>query len=129
MDIGDRVIDGDEVKTFQRKAIVLYLDTVFGDRYQEADIYFENPVPVRDHENNIVGWATLHREGKVLEAEFFLDYHNPIRLDIEAGNKWYPTLDGIFFTSTTKLHVMYGGINQIVLKRGPENLPFKADPL
>lgn len=91
----DRIIDGDEVKTFHRKATMMVLDDkVSGDRFEGCEIEVENPVPVKV-DDKVIGYATIYVEGKDLVADFFLDYHTPERLSIETKSEAlypYPTM-------------------------------------
>lgn len=94
-DIGiDRVIDGNEVKTFEAKTIVLNLDNNPGaESYVGCVVKFKNPVRVLSDDGSVIGAATLEVIGSRIEGHFFIDYHTPERLNIEnKTEKLYPLL-------------------------------------
>lgn len=93
----ERVIDGNVVKTFQCAGTVLVLDKTIPTENREGMVVnFTNPVPVKDDAGILIGFATLRLEGKRVEADFFLDYHTPTRLEIETkAKKLYPYALGV----------------------------------
>lgn len=115
----ERVISGDEVKTFQRSATVLFLDDECpGERYEGADVGYDNPVPVVSDDGKVIGSCELHLEGRRVEGEFFLDYHIPERLEIEEGVvKLYPDIESLeaLDTSHPPWRVAFCNIQKVVL--------------
>jgi hypothetical protein len=80
------VVD-DNTKTYEVKAVLMFLDDKGERKRLGCEVEFENPVDVLDEEGNLLGAATLNVDGKVLEAQMFIDYHTPTRLNIETKAK------------------------------------------
>lgn len=73
----DRVIDETTAKTFNITAVLAELDNA-------VKVQFENPVPVKNEDGKLIGFATLHRSGHRVLGELFIDYATPERLTIET---------------------------------------------
>lgn len=120
----DKSFDG-ETPVFERTGTILYLDDVSeGNLYAGAEVAFENPVPVYDDSDKMIGFADLSVSGKAVDAHCFLDYHTPERLSIEtASEKIYPSLvaqEQLIEMDDGKWHVMYSLINSIQLLKVPQ---------
>lgn len=48
---------------------------------------WSNPVEVFDEDGKLLGAASLKKVGSGIDAEVFMTYDNPIRLDIQNGDK------------------------------------------
>jgi hypothetical protein len=95
----ERVIDGADTRTYDKKSVeVLILDGVPDSRddcfVPHSELTFENPVPVVRAQDDVIGWATLYRQGKSLMADLFLRYDSEERLLLETGGKLYPGVNG-----------------------------------
>jgi hypothetical protein len=124
----DRVIDGDEVRTFDRHDVeVMILDSRpdwQGESFEGCQIEVVNPVPVtRDFDRDaVIGWATISQEGNRLVASIFIRYDCPERLLIETGAKMYPAIGGNILgreeSKTTQIvgEVVLGGKHTKVTK-------------
>jgi hypothetical protein len=99
-----RVINGNDVKTYTIKTEVFIFDNEHQlerrANFEHCKIVCEPVVSVIGDAGNIIGCATLHKEGKSIYAELFIDYETPERLDLEIeGKRLYPHLHGHYVTS------------------------------
>lgn len=128
----ERVIDGNEVKTYECNGTLLILDdTSPGQRYEGCEVFFINPVPVYSDDDTLIGHCTISVTGKRVDGQFFLDYHTPERLEIEQGIvKLYPDIEALeaIDTSHPPWRVAHCNICRIVLSAA---LPHdkRLDPL
>lgn len=100
-EVVEKVVTEETGKTFDFKADVFYFDDINLKtrkvNYSNCEVIFKNPLPVYSGDK-VIGSATVELasslDGKVLEAEFFLDNATPERLDIETKSiPLYPHLD------------------------------------
>lgn len=82
----DRVILGDETKTFSVSGILAYLDSPYVD-YRNAVFKMRDMVPVEDSSGKIIGFANIERKGFLLVANATIDYSTPERLSIETKSQ------------------------------------------
>lgn len=85
----ERVVDGDETKTFRVKTTIFRLDRgVFSTIRPTISTDYGDPVPVYSPESkHVIGYADIFCEGNEACAELFLDYHSPERLTIETQSR------------------------------------------
>jgi hypothetical protein len=93
-----KVISMNDIRTFNKSADVFIFDdehqNVRRCNFEVCKLHCEPVVPVYG-ESGLIGCATLKVEGKVVVAEFFIDYETPERLDLENGSPGlYPHLQG-----------------------------------
>lgn len=130
----ERVIDGNETKTYECKGTVLMLDNnVAGDRYKGCEVGFTNPVPVKSDDGTLIGHCVLEVVGRRVEGHFFLNYHTPERLELETkdlGVKLYPeiTAQEAIDTSVSPWVVAYCHIDEIRLTSA-EPFDLRIEPL
>lgn len=119
MDSIDRVISDEDTKTYEMKATLLILDDkVPGNKYEGAEMYWENPVQVLDSEERVIGAATIFRDGKRIEAELFIDYSTPERLTIETQTgklHAHPSILEAMDNSEGEWRVIFGNIKNVII--------------
>lgn len=80
----DKVYTEQDTKTYNVVADVFYLDKKKNKNFKECSVLVENPVHVRNDENQIIGSAVIYVENHVVIADITLDYSTPERLNIET---------------------------------------------
>ncbi len=99
----ERIIDADEIRTFERKGVEVWILDGFEDgngcSHDGCLVEFENPVPVirenKTDPDNLLGYAALYLQGNVLTADMSLRYDVPERLAIEVCAGVYPSVNGV----------------------------------
>lgn len=78
-----REIDGNEVKLYQERAILSYLDTPALNAEKVKISLYKNPVPVRDDIGRHIGFASVAVVNGKLVADVTIDWQTPERLAAE----------------------------------------------
>lgn len=92
-----KIFVGDEVKTYQTKVILSYLDSPFLNYNRNTRFILENPIPVRNDDGRDIGYADVFLRNGRLVADLSLDYATPERLASETrtGLQYFPHVKGI----------------------------------
>jgi hypothetical protein len=120
--IPDRVVDSNDIKVFNINAEVYYLDDQEGANFEGCEVEIDGPVPVYGDTGKLVGNAVLSVSGRVLNADIYLDYYTPERLNIETNSiPLYPHLDCSLLVESdkTRTKVLKMTVNDIRLEMFP----------
>src|SRR5271165_966595 len=80
----ERVILQQDVRMYEERAILAYLDSPYFDYSKVALALEKNPFPVKNDDGDQVGFANIYAQNGKLVAEVTLDYHQPERLSAET---------------------------------------------
>lgn len=96
-ELNERIYFENDVKIYQTKAILSYLNSPFLEFSRNTRYLILNPIPVHNDDGKEIGFADVFLINNRLVANISLDYATPERLASETkeGLQYYPHVKGI----------------------------------